>query len=316
MVPKIKPLLTGLASYIPGVYDRFAKATGGTNSGAYCYAVWLKHLVLLQQSGFRGVPDTVAELGPGDSIGVGLAALLSGANRYYALDVRSYACSQRNLAVFDELVSLFRTRSGTQGKNGFPDIKPYLDSNLFPGDILSNEYLDAMLTEDRIESIRNALIGMDSETNSDIQIKYMVPWDDADVVCPASVDLVFSHAVFEHVNDLRGAYGAIYQWLKPGSYMSHQIDFRCHGMTRKWNGHWACPDLLWKLLVGRKPYLINREPLSRHIQLIKEAGFDIVRQEEKVDRSGIDRHDLALPWQGISDQDLNCCGALIQAVKK
>lgn len=32
-------------------------------------------------------PDTVAGLGPGDSLGFGLAALISGADKYFAFDV-------------------------------------------------------------------------------------------------------------------------------------------------------------------------------------------------------------------------------------
>jgi hypothetical protein len=80
----------------------------------YCYEVWLKHLTLLWANGLRTIPDTVAELGPGDSLGTGLAALLSGANHYYALDIIRYADTPRNLMIFDQLVDLFQRRRAPQ----------------------------------------------------------------------------------------------------------------------------------------------------------------------------------------------------------
>ena len=108
---KIRPLLTGLASNIPGLYNNFARGTGGSNSASYCYDVWINHLTLLHQVGLQKIPNAIAELGPGDSLGIGLAALLSGANEYYALDVRKYSNTEMNLKVLDELVDVFRNRS-------------------------------------------------------------------------------------------------------------------------------------------------------------------------------------------------------------
>ncbi len=116
---RIKAILAGLATYVPG-YD-YLHATGGTDSARYCYSVWLRHLKLLHEAGaLRGVPHTVAELGPGDSIGIGLAALLSGAERYYALDVVPYPDLKSNLAIFDELVRLFRERRADLGGTRVP----------------------------------------------------------------------------------------------------------------------------------------------------------------------------------------------------
>ena len=44
--------------------------------------------------------NSIAELGPGDSIGIGLAALLTGANIYYAFDIIQFASNQMNLKNF------------------------------------------------------------------------------------------------------------------------------------------------------------------------------------------------------------------------
>ena len=88
MIRTFRATLAGLATYVPG-YE-YLEPTGGTSSARYCYSVWLRHLVMAYDSGLlQRPPATVAELGPGDSIGIGLAALLSGARKYHALDVVS-----------------------------------------------------------------------------------------------------------------------------------------------------------------------------------------------------------------------------------
>ena len=73
---RLTPVIRGAATYIPGLYKvvskwRKASAHGGeTDNAAYCYEVWLKHLTLLWANGMRTIPDTVAELGPGDSVSI------------------------------------------------------------------------------------------------------------------------------------------------------------------------------------------------------------------------------------------------------
>ena len=72
----IRKILGGFKSYVPGGVS--IHGTGGTDSARYCYTIWLRHLSILYKNGFTKIPDTIAELGPGDSIGTGLAGLLSG----------------------------------------------------------------------------------------------------------------------------------------------------------------------------------------------------------------------------------------------
>ena len=56
--------------------------TGGADRARYCYAVWLRHLVALAEAGVPFQPEVVLELGPGDTVGVGIMALLTGAKEY------------------------------------------------------------------------------------------------------------------------------------------------------------------------------------------------------------------------------------------
>src|SRR4051794_32779193 len=87
---KVRKLFLGASTWIPGALTlRKALLPPLTNevSSRSCYSVWLRHLVAIQQAGVSLQPRVVAEIGPGGSLGVGVAALLSGASRYLAFDV-------------------------------------------------------------------------------------------------------------------------------------------------------------------------------------------------------------------------------------
>jgi hypothetical protein len=200
--------------------------------------------------------------------------LLSGVNHYYALDVVRYANTRRNLLIFDQLLELFQRRAERPTK-GWPDYDQYLDANLFPSHILTDSILELALAPDRIVAIRTALADPSPEADR-ITIRYVVPWDEAPVIQQATVDLIRSHSVLEHVVNLEDAYQACALWLKPGGWMSHQIDFTSHSLAKEWNGQWAYPDWMWKIIVGRRPFAINRRPCSHHLQWLRASGFEVV----------------------------------------
>jgi len=154
---KVGQLLYGIATFIPGVAAVFGRGGGDTNSARYCYSVWLRHLVSAFANGMKDHPRTVAELGPGDSLGVGLAALVSGADRYHAFDVVRHAQVERNQAVLDELVELFRARADIPGEAEFPEVQPLLPSYAFPRHVLGDEELSAALSDERLARIRDSV---------------------------------------------------------------------------------------------------------------------------------------------------------------
>jgi SAM-dependent methyltransferase len=307
---KAKAVLAGLATWLPG-YDH-ARSTGGTGSARYCYSVWLRHLVLAHASGRlpAGVPRVVAELGPGDSIGIGIAALLSGAERYFALDIVRYTDLARSKAMIDELAALFRERAPLPGDEEFPALKPALDSEAFPRHILGDEALEAALAPARLAGIRASI---DRVADSPTHVAYHAPWNDPAVIRPGSVDFIFSQAVLEHVDDLEGVYAAMHRWLAPTGLISHQVDFRCHRKADTWNGHWTYSDFTWKLIVGRRAYLLNRLPYSRHLDFLRRAGFEIVAERTVRSDSVLRRRELAARFRAMTDDDLTTSGAYLLA---
>jgi hypothetical protein len=313
--------LKGIATFIPGFYPQLVELiqpgrTGGTDSARYCYSVWLRHLVMASRSGLPTHPKAVAELGPGDSLGAGIAALLSGADTYYGFDVFQYASNERNLKILDELLDLFHDRAPIPSEEEFPEVQPRLRSYEFPARILTNARLSKALAKTRVASIRRALQNLKARAFDGIQVCYRVPWHGTDVIHRHSVDMVFSQAVLEHVDDLQRTYWALFQWLKPTGYMSHTIDFRSHGRAKEWNGHWSYSDLEWKVLSGRRPWLLNRQPHSTHRKLAEQNGFKFVSDMRQQGTGGLDRKQLARSFRGISDEDLSTSGAFVQAVPR
>jgi Methyltransferase domain len=303
---KFGALARGLATYVPGIatLHRHVTHTGGTDSARYCYSVWLRHLMMSRRNGLCSRPPArVAELGPGDSIGIGLAALLSGADCYFGLDALPLANLRRNLGVFDQLTELFREHTDIPGDDEFPGVKPKLASYEFPLALFDRP------DEQRIRRIRRSI---EEPLGADSMIRYVAPWWSPEVIEQGGVDMIFSQAVLEHVDDLETAYRAMRGWLAPGGWLSHQIDFRCHGTAREWNGHWTYGDRTWRLLRGRRTFLINREPHSTHLRLLREAGFRIVCDQTNTGTS-VDRRRLAPRFASLSDADLTTSGAFIQA---
>jgi hypothetical protein len=267
---------------------------------------------MARDNGLNPHPGRIAELGPGDSIGVGLAALLSGADSYTALDVIRHAKAERNLKVLEELVELFAARADIPGDEELPTTRPYLADYRFPADILTPERLARTLAGPRLAGLRTALR---EPCPPGAPIQYKVPWNRRDVIEPGSLDMIFSQAVLEHVDDLRMTYRTMHAWLAEGGFLSHQIDFRCHQTAKEWNGHWAYSDPVWWAIRGGRPYLINRCSHSVHLRLLAEEGFTVVCDRTFSLPSGLRRDRLAPRFRDMPDEDLSIAGAFIQAIR-
>lgn len=286
-------IFKGVLSHIPMVYEwRLSRAaTGGTDSSTYCYEVWLRHLAVLFEYGFEIRGAHVGELGPGDSIGTGLAALLSGAESYVGLDVVPFSAKSDVEKIFRGLVQKF------SDKEPVPDLSEFAD-----------QVIDWAEFPAKVEIISSALRNGKSDNHV---IRYRAPWTNPDVISPSSLDLVFSHCVLEYVDHLSRIYQIMYHWLKPGGYCSHHIAMNANHFSPFWNGHWAYSDWQWRLLQGRRVTVLNREPLSTHIKCVEDAGFEILHVGRKYGEGGLERAALSPRFQTLNDEDLRTRGALL-----
>jgi hypothetical protein len=306
-----KALTRGLLSYVwPAAH--FTARRDTTDYARYCYSVWLRHIVLAYRHGLRKYPHTLLELGPGASLGVGLAALVSGAAKYYALDVERGVDAERELDVFDRLVELFCARAPIPGEGEFPLVQPRLEVWDFPAFVLESGALEQALTPSRLCELRAQLAQIDHGCS---RIQYAVGLDAQHSIPEESVDFVISQAVMERVEDLGHAYRAIALWLTPGGFCSHSIDFGEPLTSAFWNSNWSRSELLWALMRGRQASWSNREPHSAHIQCMGAAGLRIVADLVVKDTGGLPRERLAARYRSLDENDLFTRSAYILAAK-
>jgi len=302
---KVPHIVKGLASCLP-ILDKWRikrAATGGSDSPRYCYSVWLRHLSVLSLHGFRLEGTQVGELGPGDSIGTGLAALLSGARTYVGIDVVPFSAKADLPNVLQELVRMFSNREAIPGDQEFPGVRPKLESYGFP-----DHLIDASGLSERAARIRAQL---KKGINEGELLKYRAPWNSPAVIAPATLDLMFSQAVLEHVDCLPEIYEAMRTWLKPGGYASHVIDFSAHHLSPFWNGHWAYGDFEWRLVRGRRECLLNRQPLGMHLNYARKCGLDVIEVLRSYDHDGLPEHRLTHRFQRIDQEDRRTRGAVL-----
>jgi hypothetical protein len=307
-------LIGGLKSYLPIPSDY--KGTGGTVTGAYCYSVWLRHLSLIAKHAHLPRPHVLVEIGPGDSIGIGLAALLTGVDTYYGLDVLEHANVDTNLRVLDELVELFRRRAPIPDDERFPLLYPRLESYDFPHALIDQKLHAERLSSGYLDLIRGVIR---EPSRADGPIRYRCPWS-ADSVPAAAADLVLSQVALQDMDntterdDLATNIRLMSRWLKPGGVMSHQIDFSCPGGS-PWNHHWAYSNQAWRLIRGRRPYYVNRAALSDYIRLFESSGCEVVGVERR-SLAGLGRSALQPRFAQLPDTDLETPDACVIAVKR
>ena len=319
--PRLKQLrfmAQGISTFLPNIPflprhrtqfidERVRVVTDYKNTARACYTSWLCFLVATKPNLTLPV-EIIAEIGPGDCLGVGLAALLSGSNTYYAIDKFSRSRNIDNMIIFDELVELFKKRAPIPE---FPKCYPKLDSYEFPKQL--EAIIATSLMEKRIDAIRETVrriqSGESDVQNDNIHIAYPTKKPEREI------DFLFSLATMEHIEDTFEAYKRDYEYLKPGGIFAHAIGFNAHGTAWRWNGHWTYSPIVWKIIGGRTKYLINRWPYSWHIRCLHKLGFKIAIQDKYREKNYLSRKDLSKQFSHIPDDDLTVYGAFISGNK-
>ncbi len=298
---RLKPLLGGLATRIvPSLAGAMGRRNQPRVTAAYYYTVWMRHVCTAAHFESWNAPQTVLEIGPGKALGTGLAALLSGVQKYIAYDATPLLQQNLDEQLLQDLTALFRHR------NDFAEKDRIVPSTSFPRHLFPDEHLAQSLSEKWVERIRQSV-----QQRNDLVWYLNTPASLPD----NSVDYLFSHSVLEHVETLEMMYSAMWRWLRPGGVMTHSIDFSAHGTSKLWNGHWTVPDFVWQLMQGKRIYFLNREPASTHRRLLEQHGFEIIGFHLSALASSLTRADLAKRFRQLPESDLTTCSAFIVARK-
>ncbi len=215
---------------------------------------------------------TLLEYGPGDLPGVALLMVAYGAEKVWCVDrFPLVKLSDKNVQVMRELLEKLPVPQRQRAEECF-NVRGDLDSGFNPTRI---EYL-----------VRpSGLSGFHS-----------------------SVDLVYSRAVLEHVNQLAETYADMRGALRPNGISIHQVDLKSHGL-HKANplDFLAWPSWLWNLMYGFKG-VPNRWRKIHHLQAAEEAGLviRIVAATTSIARSEVEaiRPYLAKPFRQLDVDEL------------
>jgi Methyltransferase domain len=305
-VIRYKSIAKGAGSYFIKAFRKSGTGTDGAFSAEGSYAIFMRYLMALEQIGVSFENKVVLEFGPGSSYGMGIAALLSGAKRYYALDLIDHTTDTRNLAVFEEMASMFTARAPVSISGWCARIFPFIDEPAFPKALLPDSLLAWTLSQERLNAIRR-----DLETRGEVFIRARSSGVLRDVLLDEKADIIVSESVLEHVDDLKSTYEAFGRWLARDGAMAHLIDYSSHNLSPDWNGHWQCSPFLWSLVRGKRYYLINRMPHQTHLDLLNANGLRVVHSQLLRRVDGLTPDQFSSEFRGMSLRDATTALAAI-----
>jgi len=137
----------------------------------------------------------------------------------------------------------------------------------------------------------------------------------SDTLTPGTFDLIVSRAVFEHVSDIEAAYVSCLRLLRPGGRMIHKVDLSGHSQVEPHPLHFLTySDRLWAFMSSNLTR-INRRRWSHHRVAILKAGFRIERflPTAVFPRHAVDsiRPRLSSGFKDLSDEDLAIAGFFV-----
>ena len=280
----LKAILTNqYAHWAPRRYVEFAGETGrgSEEESAQDIADYFRACFVEYFEQLNVAPDSLGaylagsrclEYGPGDVPGVALLMYAHGAQKIYCVDrFPLLTWSPLNISVLENLLNGLALPLQERARKAF----------LSEGDPASG--LDGSKIEYVVRP--NGLSGLINE-----------------------VDLVYSRAVLEHVNDLEATFKDMDAALVPGGVAIHLADLRSHGLHRKnpldfltW------PASLWNAMYSYKG-VPNRWRVDRYREALGATSL-ILDRIDAIERLPLNlvtevRPHLAQPFQTVSDDDL------------
>ncbi len=248
-VPLLRMIRDSLARPLEKYYDL-----------SYNIGVCRHHLLAVRKHGSKApAGQVIVEIGPGGNLGNAVILVALGAKRVYCVD------NYRHIDFQSQRVAFYRKL--TSGLLDDPGFLALCDRFLIDRDTARARLRDAI-----------AVVGDLVELNSD-KIQYIAPCNAENIPLEsASVDLLFSHAVLEHVRSPRDVCGEFGRVAKAGAYTSHVIDLRDHfdptglDMLRY-------SSRLWDFMASNSHGYVNRCRAVQFESIFNGAGFELPELE-------------------------------------
>lgn len=213
---------------------------------------------------------TILELGPGDSVASAIIAAAHGAR---ALLVDSGRFAKDSPQEYQDLIRLLRARG------------------LHPPDVSECKSLDELLTECGAWYYTDGLASLET-------------------IEAGSVDLIYSHAVLEHIrrDEFLPTQRACARLLRPHGMCSHQVDLSDHlggGLNNL-----RFPRRIWESsFFVRSGFYTNRIQFDAMLGMFEQAGFSVeVNKVHRWAELPIRRGKLAAEFRPVPDSVLDVSG--------
>ncbi|NUO09654.1 MAG: methyltransferase domain-containing protein [Candidatus Brocadia sp.] len=226
----------------------------------------------------------VLELGPGQDLGTGLILLAIGIQKYIALDVNELA----HATLFEFYNKLYEQ--------------------------IKNRYANS-----DIEYLKEQLIKCYNNENSNLS--YIVDKNFEFTKIKNKIDIVFSHAAFEHFSDIEKTIKELSSVVKPGGYLIAEIDLHTH---TRWIERkdplniYRYSDFLWNLFKFKgspnriRPFEYKNILENNGWTSIKIAPFAIL--EEEYFKNVL--HSLNHKFRHMDPQEMRLRAIMLMAKKK
>ena len=145
-------------------------------------------------------------------------------------------------------------------------------------------------------------------------------FEEADGIPDASVDLIYSYQVLEHVEDLDACFRTMFRILRPGGAALHMVDLSGHSEFARGGplDFLRYPPHLWRLMFSHRPS-VNRLRFGAYLRGIEAAGFELVKLERLRSLDGDEvcrvRPRLSPPFSRVPIEDLRVAEFFFMARK-
>jgi SAM-dependent methyltransferase len=282
-VVRENPVLEGITYLIHNNLLPFVNFSGASIEGKsipesveYIEAVTGIYTSKLSAVGIEISNKTILEVGPGDNLGVALKLISLGAQKVICLDrFRCQRDETKVQAVYRELIE--RMTPEERGRC-LEALLPTQEGYSFRSDRI--EYVPDTEVERSLETLGEEI-----------------------------ADIIVSNAVLEHVYDLEETFRNLGLLLRPGGYMYHGVDLRCHNRFESKSELYflTIPQWLWNLM-GSNLGAPNRKRIGSYKHLFEKFNLTLISEEVTIeaDAEEIERiyDHLDREFEGVSKEEL------------
>ena len=275
----------------------------GTSDSNYIYSLFLRTFDNYYTIN-KNIPKHVLEVGCGDSNIVSLLWVLVGSKSVVSIDAFNYLKKDKLYSLFKKSSDLLISRNFCQ-----MNINPKLNLDVYENlwNILPSK--DILINRQKLilEEIQNYLTGNDSNLFS-YDPSYTI-----NKVFPFKFDLIFSQAVFEHVEHPKKVLVFLHNNLTEKGIMYTDVDFKSHGVSTLYNGHYILNESQYKSISS--PFVfryINRLPPSWFREVF-ESSFNLIQEEKIILENNIKLNEVKL--NNLIESDLEVGSSLFISSK-